>query len=186
MLLDTGLKTYTEYETRIHVAPTGSTIAVSLNLNGRYPGKISEPFTIKDDDYSTFTCSENDGEKMNLKIGRYLQTVELEIIKKKTRDFLGETKLTGNDLREEIRNIVKSVKLEFDNPTEPSQVIPDEPIDGDPEFLIYATDDDLAKFAYTASELCVPYMHPWDAYEYLLLLRKKARGRTVIDLNSYF
>ncbi|MAA63374.1 MAG: hypothetical protein CL581_01130 [Alteromonadaceae bacterium] len=189
MIFEPGLQTFTEYEEVFYIASEGSTIGVSLQLNGSHPGKISDPFAIKDDDF-TLTCFEDDGEKMNLKIGRYLQTVELEIIKKKIRDFLGDTKLTGSDLREEIHNIVKRVDLEFDNPSEPSQVIPDEPIDGDPEFLIYATDDDLAKFAYTASELCIPYMHPWDAYEYLLLLRKralrKARGRTVIELNSYF
>lgn len=186
MIVRPGLKTFLEHETPFYVASKGSTIALSVQLNGDYPGKISEPFAIKDDDSSTPTGSDNDGEKMILNIGRYLQTVELEIIKKKTRELLDETKLTGTDLREVILDAVKSVELEFDNPSEPSQVIPDEPIDGDPEFLIYATDDDLAQLAYTASELCVPYMHPWDAYEYLLRLRKKAWGRTVIDLSSYF
>ncbi|WP_141201829.1 hypothetical protein [Marinobacter sp. CP1] len=82
MIVKPGLKTFLEYETPFYLASKGSTIAVSLQLNGGYPGKISEPFAIKDDDSSPPTGSDDDGEKMILNIGRYLQTVELEVIKK--------------------------------------------------------------------------------------------------------
>lgn len=190
MNLNPGLQIFHENETSIYLAPKASTIAVSVQLNGSYPGKFSKPFLIKDQDSSGLTYYDNFDEKIILNVGRYLKAVELETIKKKTLDFLADTELTGTDLKDVIHTVVKSVELEFDQPSEPHQIIPDEPIHGDPEFLPCAMDDDLAKYAYLVSERCIPYMHPWDAYEYLLLLRekalKKAGAKTVVELNSYF
>ncbi len=174
MNLNNGLQIFREHKTYIYVAPKEQSIAVSVHLNDHHSGKFSEPFLIKDQDYSSVIYYSNGEEKVNLKIGKYLQTYELEIIKKKSRDLLADTALTGSELAKEIDNLVLSVGFEFDKPSQPHELIPDNPVDGDPEFLLYATNDDLARFAFLASSMCIPYMHPWDAYLHLQLLRKNA------------
>ncbi|WP_372963882.1 hypothetical protein [Marinobacter sp.] len=100
-----------------------------------------------------------------------------EVIKKEVRDLLNNTELTDEVLAVEIYDIEKRMSLEFDTPSEPHEIFSGDPVLEDGVFLLYATDDDLAKFAIGTAEQRIPYMHPREAYQYLIFLREKALER---------
>jgi len=174
MIPSSELMIYTEHENKFYVATKFSVIAVSIVLQGSDRGEISEPFLIYERDINERTWPEYYGEKMKLQLGRYLQSLKLEVIKKEVRDLLNSTELTDEELAVEIYDIEKRMNLEFDTPSEPHDIFPGDPVLEDGVFLLYATDDDLAKFAIGTAEQCIPYMHPWEAYQYLIFLRENA------------
>lgn len=174
MIPNPGLMIYTEHETKIYVAPKFAVIAVSIALQGSDRGEITDPFLIYEPDINERTWSEHYGEKMTLQLGRYLQSPKLELIKKEVRDLLNNPELNDEELAVEIYDIEKRINAEFANPSEPHDIFPGDPVLEDGVFLLYATDNDLAKFAVGTAEQCIPYMHPWEAYQYLIFIRENA------------
>lgn len=166
------LKIYTEPEMSIYVAPQCGVVAISVGLQGPERGAFSEPFLLYEQDINGRTWPEYYGEEMRLILGRYIQSPELELIKKEVRNFLlNNRKLSEKELTSQIEDVVTQIGVEFDTPSEPCEVLANDTF-SENDFLPSALNDELGMYAILAAGLTIPYMHPWDAYTWLVDLRE--------------
>lgn len=170
MELSRELQTYTNDEKTTYVAPESSVIAIVVSLHESERGAVSPLFLLNEPDFSSTSWSEWQGTEVILQLGRYLHAEELEKIQNEIRDFLNNSELTDEEVATEIRNIKESITVEFDAPSEPYEVFSEDPR---LEKIIHpdTPDKQIAIFASEAAEQTIPYMHPWEAYQFLVDLQ---------------
>jgi hypothetical protein len=161
---------FTDNGKSTYVAPDCSVIAVRVCLVGWDRGEVSNPFLINEPNMNYRSWSERVGTEYFFELGRYLHAQELENVKSEIEELLSNRELNDEDVLDEIQHIEKEIMVEFNAPSEPYYIFADRP-ELEEQIHPDTSDEEIALIAIEAAEQTIPYMHPWEAYQFLLDLK---------------